>query len=64
MRASVWPTTVILISGHFKAITDIVGPPTYPASNKYFDFHFINFIFEIYFYLNYHWYCLTSKSFI
>ena len=24
-------TTLIFISGHFSAITDIVGPPTYPA---------------------------------
>src|SRR6218665_1285064 len=31
IRASFKSTTVTLISGHFCAMTAIVGPPTYPA---------------------------------
>ena len=31
MRPGLMSTTVTLISGHFAAITAMVGPPTYPA---------------------------------
>ena len=33
--------TTILISGHFNAITAIVGPPTYPSPIQHIDFTLI-----------------------